>query len=158
MGFHLAQMNIAWMHGRIGDPSMLGLASRMDEINTLADHSSGFVWRLKTFEITPETLAPFESVFPGFQRDQLFYNMSVWETVDDLRAYTFASAHAEMLNDRHLWIDRIAGASNVLWWISIGTLPSITDSVEKWRHLQTHGPTPDAFTLRRSFPPPALPG
>ena len=150
---HLAQMNIAWMHGRIGDPVMSGLAARVDEIYHLADRSPGFVWRLPSSGITPETLEPFESVFPGFQRDKLFYNMSVWETVEALRSYTFASAHAELLNERYQWIDKIAGASTVLWWIGSGARPTIAESVDRWRHLQAHGPTPHAFTLRRSFDP-----
>jgi len=155
--FHLAQMNIAWMHEKISDPSMFGLASRIEELNSLADRSPGFVWRLRTSEITPETLAPFDTIFPGFHRDKLFYNMSVWESVEQLRAYTFDSAHAEVLNERHQWIDRIAGASAALWWISAGCFPTIAESAEKWRFLQLHGPTPEVFTLRRSFPPPASP-
>lgn len=146
-------MNIAWMHGRITDPVMSGLASRIEEIYKLADQSQGFVWRLTDAEITPETLEPFESVFPGFQRDKLLYNMSVWKSVEDLRAYTFASAHAELLNDRYRWIDKIAGASVVLWWIAEGTLPTISESVERWRFLQANGPTPHAFTMRHPFPP-----
>jgi hypothetical protein len=147
-------MNIAWMHGKITDPVMSGLANRIEEINRLAEQSPGFIWRFPTSGITSETLEPFEAVLPGFQRDQLFYNMSVWETVEDLRAYTFGSAHAEMLNERYQWIDRIAGASVVLWWIPIGGLPTIAESVHRWRELETNGPTPHAFTLRRSFPPP----
>ena len=154
MSFHLAQMNIAWMHGKITDPVMSGLANRIEEINQLADGSPGFVWRLTTSEITPETLEPFETFFPGFQRDKLFYNMSVWKNVEDLRAYTFASAHAEMLNERHQWIDRIAGASAVLWWIPAGSLPTIAESAERWHKLEKSGPTPEGFTLRCTFPPP----
>jgi hypothetical protein len=154
MKFHLAQMNIAWMHGVMTDAVMSGLAGRIEEIYHLADQSTGFVWRLPSSAITPETLEPFELIFPGFQRDNLFYNMSVWKTVDDLRAYTFASTHAELLHERHQWIDRIAGASNVLWWIAPDTRPTIAESVDRWRHLQSHGPTPHAFTLRRSFEPP----
>jgi hypothetical protein len=147
-------MNIAWMHGKISDPAMSGLASRMDELNALAEHSPGFVWRLPTSEIRPETLEPFEAIFPGFHRDMLFYNMSVWQTIEDLRAYTFDSAHAEMLNERHQWIDRIAGASAALWWVAAGHLPTISESAAKWRCLKEHGPTPEAFTMRRSFPMP----
>ena len=158
MKFHLSQMNIAWMHGTIADPVMSGLVARIEEIYHLADQSPGFVWRLPSADITPETLEPFESVLPGFQRDKLFFNMSVWETVEDLRAYTFASAHAELLNDRHQWIDKIAGASNVLWWITNDTRPTIAESVDRWQHLNAHGPTPHAFTLRKSFGPPELNG
>lgn len=153
MNVHLAQVNIAWMHGPIDDPVMAGLAGRMDEINRLADESRGFVWRLAATEVTQEALEPFRADFPGFDRARLFYNMSVWETLDDLRAYTFYSAHAELLNERHQWVDHIAGASVALWWIPVGRRPSIAESAERLRSVRDLGPTPYAFTLRSAFAP-----
>jgi hypothetical protein len=151
--FHLAQVNIAWMHGAIDEPVMFGLASRVDEMYLLAERSKGFVWRLPGAESTAGDLEPFEADFPGFRRDRLFYNMSVWESLEDLRDYTFASAHAEMLNDRYQWIDRIEDASVALWWIPAGHRPSIAESAERLRSVQLRGPTPYAFTLRTAFPP-----
>jgi hypothetical protein len=152
VNFHLAQVNIAWMHGSIDEPVMEVLAGRVDEMNRLAEQSKGFVWRLPGSEITHEALEPFNTDFPGFRRERLFYNMSVWESPEDLRAYTFGSAHAEMLNDRHLWIDHIAGASAALWWIPKGHRPSIAESAERLRSVRNLGPTPYAFTPRKWFP------
>jgi Domain of unknown function (DUF3291) len=152
--FHLAQANIAWMHGALQDPVMSGLASRIDEINRLAEESHGFVWRLQASQATLEALQPFEVDFPGFHRDRFFYNMSVWESLEDLRNYTFFSTHAELLNQRHQWVDSIVGASVALWWIPIGQLPSIAESAERLRSIRQHGPTPYAFTMRKAFPPP----
>lgn len=155
--YHLAQVNIAWMHGAIQDPVMSGLADRLEEINQLADESRGFVWRLPTSEVTPELLQPFEEDFPGFHRERLFFNMSVWESVEDLREYTFLSAHAELLNERHQWVDSIAGASVALWWVPVGHRPSISESAGRLRSVRLHGPTPDAFTIRKTYPPPFSP-
>lgn len=153
MKFHLAQANIAWMHGALDEPVMAGLTRRIEEIHSLAEGSKGFVWRLvDTTDLA--AFEPFEIDFPGFQRDRFFYNMSVWEGVEDLSNYTFLSTHAELLNDRHLWIDRIAGASVALWWIPEGHRPTIAESAERLRWVRDRGPTPDAFTLRKSFPPP----
>jgi hypothetical protein len=149
--FHLAQVNIAWMHGDLDDPVMSGLRDRVEEINQLAEDSKGFIWRLPGAEAPPDALAPFETDFPGFRRDRLFYNMSVWESIEDLREYTFNSAHAELLNERHQWIERIAGASVALWWIPIGHRPTIAESAERLRSIRTKGPTPYAFTLRKTF-------
>jgi Domain of unknown function (DUF3291) len=154
VNFHLAQANIAWMHGALHEPVMSGLASRVDEINRLAEQSRGFVWRLPDSEATLETLQPFEEDFPGFHRDRFFYNMSVWESLEDLRNYTFFSAHAELLNERHLWVDSIVGASVALWWIPAGDRPSIEESAERLRSVRRNGPTPYAFTMRKAFPPP----
>jgi len=154
MRFHLAQANIAWMHGALHDPVMSGLANRVDEINRLAEESQGFVWRLPGSEATPDDLQPFERDFPGFHRDRFFYNMSVWESVEDLRNYTFYSAHSELLNERHQWVDSIVGASVALWWIPSGYRPSIAESAERLRSVRDSGPTPYAFTIRKTFPPP----
>lgn len=156
MGFHLAQANIAWMHGALHEPVMSGLASRVDEIYRLAEESPGFVWRLPDSEAPPDALDPFETDFPGFRRDRFFYNMSVWESLEDLRNYTFYTAHAELLNERHQWVDSIVGASVALWWIPVGHRPDIAESAERLRSVRDHGPTPFAFTIRKAFPPPDL--
>ena len=105
-------------------------------------------------EATLQALEPFESHFPGFHRDRLFYNMSVWENLEALRAYTFQSAHAELLNERHQWVDSIAGASVALWWIPIGHIPTVEEAKARLRHLAEQGPTAHAFTFRALFPPP----
>lgn len=149
---HLAQVNIAWLHAGIDDPIMSGLASRVDEMNQLAEASKGFVWRLKGSEISNEDLDVFNSDFPGFRRDRFFYNMSVWETLEDLRDYTFGTDHAEMLNNRRQWVDHIEGASVALWWIPAGHRPDVAESAERLRSIRIHGPTDFAFTLRKVFP------
>ena len=154
MSFHLAQVNIAWMHGALDEAVMSCLASRVEEINRLAETSKGFVWRLPGSEAPPAALEPFEVDFPGFHRNRFFYNMSVWETLEDLRDYTFGTAHAEMLNQRREWIERIEGASVALWWIPIGHRPGIAESAMRLRSIKTIGPSPHAFTLRKTFPAP----
>src|SRR5687767_7536426 len=150
----MAHANIAWMHGALHEPVMSGLASRVDEIYRLAEASPGFVWRLPDSEATHDALSPFETDFPGFHRDRFFYNMSVWESLEDLRNYTLYSAHAELLNERHQWVDSIVGASVALWWIPAGHRPDIAESAERLRSVRDRGPTPHAFTLRKAFPPP----
>ena len=44
---HLAQVNIGRKKAPLEDPSMLGLVSRLAELNALTDGSDGFVWRLR---------------------------------------------------------------------------------------------------------------
>ena len=151
---HLAQVNIAWLHAPMDDPEMAGLANRVDELNLLAETSKGFVWRLPGSQVDHQGLEPFSEDFPGFRRDRLFYNLSVWESVQDLHAYTYASDHTEMLNARKQWLDHVEGTSMALWWIPIGHRPTITESAERLRAIRKLGPTSYAFTLRKPFPPP----
>jgi hypothetical protein len=149
---HLAHSNIAWMHGTLGEPVMLGLASRIEEINRLAEESRGFVWRIPDSETSIPHLEVFRADFPGFDPARFFYNMSVWESLEDLREYTFFSAHAEMIYERRQWLDSIVGANVALWWIPEGHRPTVLESAERLRHVRNFGPTPYAFTMRHSFP------
>jgi hypothetical protein len=151
--YHLAHTNIAWMHGAINEPVMSGLASRIDEINRLAEESRGFVWRIPDSETSLTHLELFREDFPGFDPSRFFYNMSVWESLEDLRQYSLFSAHAEMIFERRQWLDSIAGANVALWWIPEDHRPTIAESVERLRNVRKFGPTPYAFTLRKSFPP-----
>jgi hypothetical protein len=151
MNFHLAHANIAWMHGTMDEPVMSGLVRRIDEINRLAEESKGFVWRVPDGEATPESFEVFRADFPGFDPARFFYNMSVWESVEDLRAYTLHSAHGEMVVERRQWLDSLAGANVALWWIPVGHHPTVAESAERLRQVRESGPTPYAFTLRRWF-------
>src|SRR5215467_560298 len=95
-GMHLAQVNIARMKGPLESEVMADFVARLDEINALADGSPGFVWRLQTGEGNATYLRPYDD-------DRILFNLSVWETIDDLKAYVYRSAHAEVLRRRHEW-------------------------------------------------------
>ena len=83
---HLAQVNIGRMKAPLDDPSMHGFVSRLAELNALADGSDGFVWRMQDGEGAGNTyLRPFDD-------DRIIVNMSVWESVEQLRAYTYNGA------------------------------------------------------------------
>ena len=44
--YHIAQANIGRIKAPLADPIMSGFVNRLAEINTLADQSPGFLWRL----------------------------------------------------------------------------------------------------------------
>ena len=60
----------------------------------------------------------------------------------------------DILRRRREWFDRMQDAYAVLWWVPAGDIPTVEEGKERLEHLQQHGPTPFAFTFRRSFPPP----
>jgi len=43
----------------------------------------------------------------------------------------------------------------VLWWVEAGHVPTIPEAEERLTLLRAIGPSPDAFTFRRHFPPPS---
>ena len=155
MRFHLAQVDVARMRGRAEEAVMVGLVARLDEMNRLAEQSPGFVWRIHGPEVTPDALRVFADYFTPFDPDQLFYNMSVWASVEALKNYAFQSRHAEMLRDKTPWIDHLDRAHLALWWIPEGHVPTIPESAERLHAVHEKGATDFAFTFNHIFPIPA---
>jgi hypothetical protein len=66
----------------------------------------------------------------------------------------FRTAHVEIMKRRREWFERMEEAYAVLWWVPAGHIPSLDEAILKLQKLRADGPTPEAFTLRRAFPPP----
>ena len=101
--YDLAQVNIGRVRAPIEDPLMAGFVSRLDEINALAEHSPGFVWRLQTTEGNATYFRPYP------HDDRILINMSVWESIEALRHYVYKTAHSELLRQRHEWFEKFVG-------------------------------------------------
>jgi hypothetical protein len=142
---HIAQVNIGRMKGALEDPVMANFVARLGEINALADRSPGFVWRLQTEAGNATYLRPYDD-------DRILFNMSVWESIEQLRRYVYYSAHVEVLKRRHDWFDKFSGAYTALWWVPQGHRPGVDEAKQRLAHLDAHGPTPFAFTFKKPFP------
>jgi hypothetical protein len=95
-GSHLAQVNVARLREALDRPSMQGFVDGLDPINALADASPGFVWRLQTDDGDATSLRVFDD-------QMMIVNMSVWTSVEALRAFVYASEHAGYLRRRSDW-------------------------------------------------------
>ena len=145
MEYHLAQVNVALMNADLDDPIMSGFVQRLDEINTLADGSKGFVWRLQTEAGDATYLRPFDDKC-------ILFNMSVWETLEDLRNYVYTSKHVELLKSKANWIKKQNEAHLALWWIQKGHIPSVEEALEKLRLIRAKDPSPEAFNFAKPYP------
>jgi len=145
--FHLAQVNIGRAKGPTDGPVMAGFMARLDEINALADRSPGFVWRLQSDEGNATYFRPYP------EDDRILLNMSVWESVEALKAYVYRSDHAQLLWQRKDWFEKFSGVYTALWWVPAGHRPSIDEAKKRLAHLEQHGPAPFAFTFKQTFPP-----
>jgi len=85
--------------------------------------------------------------------DRVLFNLSVWETIEALRAYVYGSAHAEVLRQRREWFDHFAGVYTALWWIPISHIPSVDEAKKRLAHLQVHGPSQFAFGFKSLLEP-----
>lgn len=144
--YHIAQVNIGRIRAPLEDHVMSGFVARLDEINALADHSPGFVWRLQSTAGNATYLRPYDD-------DRILINMSVWETVESLRRYVYHTAHAELLHQRQEWFEKFAGAYAALWWVPAGHIPSVDEAKKRLAHLDSHGPTQFAFTFKTVLQP-----
>ncbi len=145
--FHLAQVNVARMNAPLESEEMAGFVARIDELNALADASAGFVWRLQSGAGNATYLRPYDD-------DRILFNLSVWSSVEDLRAFVYRSLHAEIMRQRHQWFGKFNQSYLALWWIRAGELPSIDEAKARLARLDSAGPGPLAFTFKQLFPPP----
>ncbi|HMH23744.1 MAG TPA: DUF3291 domain-containing protein [Puia sp.] len=147
--WHLAQLNVGKMTGAsIDDPAMAGFVALLDEINTVAEASKGFIWRLKDENNNATSLNPFGD-------ERILVNMSVWETVDDLEAYVYSGRHLDVLKSRRDWFVKFGKPFMALWYIAAGHIPTVEEARERLDHLQRNGPTAYVFDFNVRFAAPA---
>ena len=144
--WQIAQLNTAHMLAPAESPQLAEFFANLDRINALADQASGFVWRLQDEEGSATNFRPFGA-------DELV-NMSVWVDIESLRNYVYRSAHIEIMAKRKQWFEISREAYSVLWWIPVGTLPTMEQAQEKLDLLKMKGPGPEAFTFKDAFPSP----
>lgn len=142
---YLAQLNITRMQSNsINDPLMADFVAQLDTINTLAENSKGFVWRLKDEEGNATNIHPFDD-------DRIIVNMSVWESIEDLSEYAYKSAHAVVMKDRSKWFEKFGKPSMVLWYIDEEHTPTVKEARERLEFLQENGASEYAFDFKSRF-------
>jgi len=82
--YHLSQVNIAKMLADVDDPIMKDFVDNLEGVNGIADSSPGFVWRLETDEGDATSMRVFDD-------NMLLVNMSVWESIDELKKFVYES-------------------------------------------------------------------
>ena len=145
--YSIAQINIGRTLAPLTDPLMSGFVAQLDTINALADRSPGFIWRLQTPEGDATTIRAYED-------DRIIVNMSVWNSLEDLANYVYASDHRQVVKQRRQWFQRFDGPFMALWWLPQGHIPAIEEGKERLEYLRAHGETAYAFSFKKPFPAP----
>ena len=144
----LAQINVATLRAPIDDPATAEFADNLDPINAIADGSDGFVWRL-------QTEGGNATAIQAFADPLTLVNMSVWESVDALKAYVYSSAHRDFVARRREWF--VEGTSRyALWRIAAGEIPEVSEAKARLDFLDLYGPSPYAFRFGAATPEPLL--
>ena len=145
--YQLAQVNIGRLAAPLDSPQLAGFVNQLDPVNAVADAAPGFVWRLQTEDGNA-------TAFRVFDDEWLMVNMSVWDSVEALLDYVYGAEHRAVLRGRREWFVRLTEAVTALWWVPAGHRPSVAEAEQRLVLLRRHGPTPEAFTLRETFPAP----
>jgi hypothetical protein len=143
----LAQVNIMRLRAPLDSPELAPFVAALDPVNATAEAAPGFVWRLEADDGNSTSLRIFDD-------DTLLVNMSTWRSLAQLTDYVYRSAHTEIMRRRREFAVAIVEAYLALWWVPRDHAPTIAEAEERLRHLRTHGPTPFAFGIKTTFPPP----
>lgn len=154
MSFELAQINIGRLVAPIDHAQLADFVALLDPINAVADSAPGFIWRLQTDEGNATAVQAFEWDAEGSAG--VIVNMSVWTDVEHLAAFVFGDMHREVMRRRREWFHRMSEAYTTCWWVPAGHRPTTAEAEERIRNLRAHGPNPDAFTIRDSYPRPDI--
>jgi hypothetical protein len=144
-GFQLAQINTGRLVAPLNDPKIADFLAQLDEVNGLAEASPGFVWRLKSDSGNATDVVYNDDPF-------VIVNMSVWESIESLKEFTYGMRHLSALRDRQKWFEKMALPHYCLWWVPSGHAPTVKEGRERLEHYQKHGATAQAFWLSQCFP------
>lgn len=137
--YHLVHVNIAEGRGAMDDPIMKGFVDRIEEIDGIAHKWPGF--------ISQPTPPDEGSIYP----ENILVNVSIWETVEKLREFTYESRHAEVLGMRADWFHQSDLPNYVLYWAPAPELPTEGEIKRRFDYLHQHGATPFAFNFAKTF-------
>jgi hypothetical protein len=138
--YYLVHANVAHARAPLDWPVMAGFVAQVEEINELARRAPGFVAQPQLPDEGVVYAAPF------------LLNVSVWESVAALDAFTHQGQHGRALEQRGQWFKQQGTSPKyVLYWTGKGQSVTEKQVKERLDYLGKHGPTPYAFTFERPF-------
>src|SRR6187549_3307371 len=97
---HIAQVNIGRILASLDHPVMKDFVDNLEPINTLAETSKGFIWRLKDDSDNATYIRVFDDDF-------MIVNLSVWESINALFDYVYHSDHMKVFKRKKEWFERL---------------------------------------------------
>ncbi len=147
MGYLLAQINIAKLLAPIDSPLLEDFVNDLDRINQIAEKSNGFVWRLQDESGNATGINPFDE-------ESSIINISVWESIDELKNFVYNSGHLDVFMKRAKWFKKMKTPHMALWWIKSDELPTALDGKNKLLQLEVNGDTQESFSFKQLFEKP----
>jgi hypothetical protein len=144
--FQLAEINIAKAKGPMDAEVMKVFSDNLEPINQIAESSPGFVWRLKDDSGNATGIQPYDD-------PDMIINLSVWESIETLKAFMFKTHHIDFLKRKKEWFNDMSEANYALWWVPLGHQPDIEEAKSRLLHLQKNGESKQAFSFKKIYEP-----
>ena len=148
--FHLAQYNIGRIRRPLDHSDVTEFVAALGPINTLAELSPGFVWRLTDEEGQSSSYVEVD----GIDDPLIIVNYSIWNDLDSLKHFINKRRHIAYLRRRLEWLEHSEEATSVAWWVPAGTIPEVSEAHRRLLYLRAHGPTATGWPLTKPWPTP----
>ena len=138
-GRRLAQLNIATLRHPIDDPRTADFVEALPAVNGIGEQSPGYVWRLQSDSGDATDIRVFDDPL-------VIVNLTVWESVEALKAFAYRGLHRDFFRRRAEWF--VEGSSRTaLWWVPAGVLPTTDDARRRLHFIDAFGVSPYAFEM-----------
>ena len=145
---HLVQLNIATLRHPLDDPRIADFVDALPIVNAAGDRSPGFVWRLQSDSGDATDIRVFDDPL-------VIVNLTVWESLEALKAFAYRGIHRDFLRRRAEWF--VAGSTRTaLWWTPAGVLPTAGDAKRRLEFIDVFGGSPYAFGMGQNLPAMAI--
>ena len=141
---HLAQLNVATLRHPIDDPRTADFAAGLPTVNGLGEQSPGYVWRLQSDGGDATDIQVFDDPL-------IIVNLTVWESLDALKAFAYRGIHRDFFRRRTEWFVE-ESSRTALWWLPAGALPTTEDAKRRLDFIDAFGTSPYAFTMGQTHP------
>jgi ribosomal protein S18 acetylase RimI-like enzyme len=144
MNRHLVQLNIATLQHPLDDPRSADFVNALPIVNAAGEQSPGYVWRLQSDSGDATDIKVFDD-------PRVIVNLTVWESLDALKAFAYRGIHRDFFRRRAEWF--VAGSTRTaLWWTPAGSLPTTDDAKRRLEFIDVFGASPYAFGMGQNQP------
>lgn len=134
----IAQINIGLLSHDLDAPEIADFANNLDRINTIAERSDGFIWRLK--DASGNATSFFIENNP-----RLISNLSVWRDFECFEHFVFKTLHKQFFKRRAEWFEPMDRPSFAMWPIDETTRPTLAEGLQKLEFMQEFSESAQCF-------------